>query len=242
MNFPPRARAGCITQQHRVSIEPAQMAEPGLTLLVRQSCSHIPTGPAPRPGAQGGVSALPRGWSTPILRAHISTDSRPHPNPQPELALGPVSSPRQQCSNQLLELEMGVKYFVPGRVQRGWSVDQFGQTNREEQDRPNGSFHFHIPIFLHRAQSVPGHTERGGVRHHILFHKLRNPQVAAMRGFSKTCRNAATFLTTGCWGLALRAGQAHSHQLARETVSSLSALLHPWSAPVQLVLCGFGVR
>lgn len=85
MNFPPRAGAGCITQQHRVSTEPAQMAEPGLTLHVRQSCSHIPTSPAPRPGAQGGVPALPRGWSTPILRAHISADSHPHPNPSPHL-------------------------------------------------------------------------------------------------------------------------------------------------------------
>lgn len=97
-------------------------------------------------------------------------------------------------------------------------------------------------FFYTEHKSVPGHTERGGVRHHILFHKLRNPQVAAMRGFSKTCRNAATFLATSCWGLALRAGQAHSNQLAREMVSSLSALLHPWSAPVQLALCGFGVR
>lgn len=138
------------------------MAEPGLTLHVRQSCS-----PAPRLAPGHGAGCLPRGWSTPILRALISTDSLPHPNPQPTLALGPVSSPRQQCLNHLLTLEMGGKHFVGGRVQEGWSVDQFGQTNREEQDSPNGSFHFHPYFSTYSTECTWPHREGGQAPQHF---------------------------------------------------------------------------
>lgn len=50
----------------------------------------------------------PGDFITPILRAHVSADSLPHPNPQPTLALGPVTSPspRRKQSHQLLALEI----------------------------------------------------------------------------------------------------------------------------------------
>lgn len=77
-----------------------------------------------------------------------------------------------------------------------WVEECTGDGLRTSLDKPTEKnkthpmgFFISIPISLQTAQSVPGHTERG------IFHKLRNPQVAAMRGFSKTCQNTSTFPT-----------------------------------------------
>lgn len=199
------AAASC---QHRASADGRAQPDPP------RAAELLPQPHASPRGTRQGVCSRPRAEAHPSFRAHISTDSLPHPNPQPTLALGPVSSPRQQCLNQLLALEMAAKCFVSGRAKRGWSVDQSGQTNREEQDPPNGFFHFHPHSSTDSTECTWAHGGGGvGVRHHSIFHKLRNPQVAEMRGFSKTCQNTSTFPTTCCWGLALRAGQAQSHQL-----------------------------
>lgn len=84
-------------------------------------------------------------------------------------------------------------------------------TNQQGKTRPiQRVFSFPYPYFsTDSTESTWAHRKRGV----ILVLQFRNPQVAAMRGFSKTCRNVSTFPTSCCWGLVLRAGQAHSHQL-----------------------------
>lgn len=158
MNFPPRARVGCITQQHRVSTEPSQMETANPDPLPHSTQRRS----MPHPGAQRGP-LLPQDFITPILRAHISADSLPHPNPQLTLALRPVPSPRQKQSHQLLALEIlrALNILCQGCRWDGlWiSLDKPEVT---ELDLPHGPFHFYIPISPQTAQSLPGRTHTEG--------------------------------------------------------------------------------
>lgn len=131
-------------------------------------------------GTRWGALLLPRDFITPILRAHISADSLPHPNPQPTLALGPVPSPRQKQSHQLLVLEILRALNI---LCRGCGGDGL-QTSLDKPavttpDLPHEPFHFYIPLSLQTAQSLPGHTHKRGDGQHIALRKLRNPQVGS---------------------------------------------------------------
>lgn len=81
--------------------EPSQMATANPDPSLGHAAELEDTHAWPR-GRRWGALLLPQDLLTPILRAHISADSLPHPNPQPTLALGPVPSPspRQKQSHQ----------------------------------------------------------------------------------------------------------------------------------------------